>query len=120
MPAQDQSLDLGEKQVKDLIEPETAITWDGLDGTVTGTIKKLDSWPEWGAPDGGHFLPVELGEQYEGKKITLLGAEVATKTAQDRKWVLKVDKAVEQHKKFTFKDGKEIIATIDPSNATLE
>ena len=70
VPAQGQLLDLGGKKVEDLIGPETTIQWSGTDGTVTGSIKKLDTFPEWGAPDGGHFFPAELDEQYEGMEIT--------------------------------------------------
>lgn len=119
IPAQGQSLDLGEKHVSDLIGPETRIQWSGTDGTVVGPIKKLDEWPEWGAPDGGHFFPVELDSQYEGMNITMEGVTVPEKSAVDLKWVLKVDEAHAQRKKFTFKAEGEEIFTLDFSQAEL-
>ena len=120
VPAQGQLLDLGGKKVEDLIGPETTIQWSGTDGTVVGTIKKLETWPEWGAPDGGHFFPLELDEQYEGMEITLKGVSTPEKTAEDRMWVLQVDEAKKQGKKFTFEAEGEPIFNLDLSKAELQ
>lgn len=119
IPAQGQSLDLGDKYARDLIDPDTKIQWNGTDGTVIGTIKKLDTWEEWGAPDGGHFFPLVLDSQYEGMEITMEGVTVPSKTAQDLKWVLQVDEAHAQRKKFTFKAEGEEIFKLDLSQAEL-
>lgn len=119
IPAQGQSLDLGDKHVSDLIGPDVSIQWNGIDGTVQGQIKNLEEYTAWGAPDGGHFFPLELDSQYEGQEITVEGVTVPSKTERDRKWVLKVDEAHTQHKKFTFKTGGETIVTLDFSQADL-
>ncbi len=119
IPAQGQSLELGEKKVSDLISPETKIQWDGTDGVVIGTLKKLDEWTEWGAPDGGHFFPVELDSQYEGMEITVEGVSTPEKTAAERLWILQADEAHTQRKKFTFKAEGEEIFTLDLSQAEL-
>ena len=117
VPAQDQGLNLGEKTVKELIEPGTAIEWDGTDGTITGQLKKVEAWEEWGAPEGGHFFPLKLDSRYDGKSVTVEGT--VKRSATDLLWVLKVDEAVNASKKFTITAEDLPPVTLDASKATL-
>lgn len=101
-----------------LIGENAAIAWSGTDGKVTGDIKNIaEPWTDFSA-DGdntGHFFPIELDQKYEGKKITVIGKR--QKTVQDRFWVLRVENA--KSNKFTFKQGDDVLFTLDFSGATL-
>lgn len=104
------------KQVSDLLDDDVNVAWSGIDGVVTGTLKKVDSWTEFSDNDeeqSGHYFPVSLDSQYAGKPITVIGS--TTKTETDTEWVLRVDKC----KKFTFKCDGEVILTLDFFTATM-
>lgn len=122
MTPQSQSLNdygVGEtKTVSDLIGENVTIQWTGTNGKVMGDIKKIDDpWTDFSLSDNtGHFFPVELDEQYEGERITAIGAR--QKTVTDRKWVLRVENA--KSNKFTFKKGSDTLFVLDFSEATLK
>lgn len=102
----------------DLIGENVAIKWSGTDGAVTGDIKHIaEPWTNFNASgdNTGHFFPIELDAKYEGQKITVIGKR--QKTAQDRFWVLRVENA--KNNKFTFKQGDDVLFTLDFSGATL-
>lgn len=109
--------DLGGKTVGSLIGGTAKITWDGLNGAVTGEIKKVESWQDFNPNNpeeqSGHYFPVKLAEQYTGEEITVQGA--AEKKATDLWWVLRVDVT----KKFTFKAQGETLFTLDFSGAEM-
>lgn len=104
------------KKVSDLIENDVAISWNGVDGTVNGTLKKVENWSEFSSAEkeqSGHFFPLSLDAQYASKPITVIGSN--TKTATDTEWVLRVDDC----KKFTFQCEGKTILTLDFSKAVL-
>ena len=105
------------KNVSDLISDNVRISWDGVNGTVTGDIKKVENWTQFNVSDpneqSGHFFPVSLASKYKGQEITVTGSKV--KKAFDTEWVLRVD----DQKTFTFEcDGKTIFV-LDLTKATL-
>lgn len=115
--AQSQSLGNLGKNVSDLIGADVKISWTGIAGKVSGTVKKVEGWSEFSTvteDQTGHFFPVKLDSQYQGKPITLIGNE--TKTETDTEWVIKVDKA----KNFTFKQGEDTIVTLDLTGASMQ
>lgn len=105
------------KKVSDLIGNDVAVSWSGVNGTVNGTLKKVDGWTQFNgkveAEQSGHFFPLSLGDQYAGKEITVIGTK--TKKAVDTEWVVRVDDC----KKFTFQCDGETILTLDFSKVVL-
>lgn len=105
------------KKVSDLIGDDVAISWNGVNGTVNGTLKKVEGWEQFNGSEvdeqSGHYFPLSLDKQYTGKSITVIGNK--TKAAVDTEWVLRVDDC----KKFTFQCDGETILTLDFSKAIL-
>lgn len=107
--------------ISDIMENDVKVNWNGTNGNVIGTFpykSEFESFSTKPEEKSGHYFALELGDEYEGKPITVKGMQ--EKTAVDRKWVLRIDGVVEAGKKFTFStDGKQI-ATLDFANATLK
>lgn len=107
-----------EKTSSDLMGPDLTIEWDGIHGKVKGPLKNIsEPWEGYGTdPENntGHFLAIELDEQYEGEKITVIGKRQKTET--DRYWVLRKENA--KNGKFTFKKGSETLFDLDLSETT--
>ncbi len=107
---------MGDKTVSSLISADTSISWTGINGKVTGTLKNItDHWTEFDSDNSnntGHFFPIELDEQYEGEDITVIGK--SQKTVQDRMWVLRAENS--NKNKFEFKHNGEAIVNLDLSN----
>lgn len=104
------------KAVSDLIGDDVAISWNGVNGTVNGTLKMVEGWTQFSsdeAEQSGHYFPITLDSQYANKAITVIGNK--TKTAVDTEWVLRVDEC----KLFTFQCDGETIMTLDFSKAIL-
>ncbi len=120
VPGQGQALDyLGGKLVSELIGPDCAVEWNGVDGKVTGTIKKVTDFTAFSAKEkDGHFFPIDLAEAYEGLPITVDNGNGKPKTEKDRHWTLRVENI--KGDRVTFSTGGETIATLDLSGATLE
>lgn len=112
---------MGGKAVSELIDANVSIAWDGINGKVTGKIKQVEGWAAFSSVEdeqSGHYFPFELSERYEGKKITVIGAH--QKTAQDRKWVIRLDELMQGSKKLTAKVGSTVIFTLDFTGATMD
>lgn len=120
MPQSQTLTELGDKEVSELVDANVAINWNGLTGSVVGTIKAVIDWVEFNGVDteeqDGHFFPLQLDERYDGKTITVIGQK--TKSAVDTEWVLRVENALDN--KFTFQADGETIFVLDFSKATLE
>ncbi len=102
-----------------IMGPDVSIAWEGTQGTVTGafpqaTVKGFSALPE---QQSGHYFAFELDEQYEGQKVTVIGAH--QKTAQDRRWVIRLDELYAGSKKLTVKVAGETKFTLDFAGATL-
>lgn len=98
--------------MSELISDNVTVDWAGTSGKVKGDIKTIQNWTDFDSNtdnNTGHFFPIELDEQYEGKKITVIGSK--QKTAQDRYWVTRIENS--KNGKFTFKDGSDVIADLD-------
>lgn len=105
----------------DLMSADVSIAWTGISGKVTGNFKKVTEFTGFsGQPDQqeGHYFCFELDEQYEGQKVTVIGAH--QKTAQDRKWVIRLDELCAGTKKLTVKVSGVVIFTLDFTGATLQ
>lgn len=111
------------KNVSDLIGDDVAIAWNGVDGTVTGNLKNVTGWSEFNesntAEQSGHFFPITLDKQYEGKEITITKSDGKKKTAVDLEWVLRVDDYVSKNKPAVFECEGNVILSLDFSKATL-
>lgn len=120
MPRSQTLTELGDKEVSDLVDTDIAIKWNGINGSVVGTVKAVIDWVEFNGVDtdeqDGHFFPIQLDDQYDGKTITVIGQK--TKSAADTEWVLRVENALND--KFTFQVDGETIFVLDFSTATLE
>lgn len=105
------------KKVSDLIGDDISISWDGVSGTVKGTLNSVTEWKQFSNSEkeqSGHYFPISLDSKYSGKDVKVTGSKV--KTAQDTEWVLRVDDC----KQFTFEcDGKTILK-LDFNDATCK
>ena len=102
-----------------IMGPDVSIAWEGTKGSVTGNFPKA-SLPGFSTiPDeqSGHYFAFELDEQFEGEKVTVVGAH--QKTAQDRRWVVRLDELYESSKKLTVKVAGETKFTLDFAGATM-
>ena len=119
--SQDQSLsDMGGKQISEIMGADVSIEWTEYNGKVTGNFPKVEGWKDFSgveAEQSGHYFASELDEQYEGQKVTTIGAH--QKTAQDRRWVIRLDELYAGSKKLTVKVGGSTIFTLDFTGATL-
>lgn len=109
------------KQVSDLMSDDVAVAWTGTDGKVTGSFHKVTDFSGFSGSveeQEGHYFCMELDEQYEGQKVTVIGSR--QKTAQSRFWVIRLDDMVKASKKLTAKVGGETAFTLDFSQATLQ
>ena len=103
------------RTVGDLIGDDVQISWNGVNGYVTGSLKKVTGWTEFDESDPtGHFFPISLDERFKNKTIVLQGSKRVE--AKDTEWVIKVDKA----KVFTILCEGETIAVLDFNRATFE
>ncbi len=106
----------GGKTVSDLIGDDIKITWDGVKGSVTGELKKLDSWAEFDpAVSNGHFFPATLSAAYNGVPITVQKGD-SVKTLIDRNWILLVE---DKDVPITFSANDKVFLIFDFSGATL-
>lgn len=99
---------------------DVAVAWTGTNGKVTGNFPKVTGFTGFSnvpAEQDGHYFCFEVDEQYEGQKVTVIGEH--QKTAQDRKWVVRLDELYSSSKKLTVKVGGDTIFTLDFTGATL-
>lgn len=120
--AQNESVGYGEKTASELMNEDVDIQWNGTNGTVTGTFKKVTEWTELPKdPHEGHFFAMKIDEKYIGKPFTFIkgdedpGSTVQSATKDEMFWILCID----QNKKFTFKSGEDVIAILDFNGVTL-
>ena len=109
-----------DKTTTELMGEGVAIAWTGINGSVTGNfpnVSDFEGFSNKSEEQKGHYFCFELDEQYEGQKVTVIGAH--QKTAQDRKWVIRLDELYAGSKKLTVKVGGETIFTLDFTGATL-
>lgn len=110
----------GDKTSSELMGADVAVAWTGTDGKVTGNFPKVTGFTGFSdkpAEQDGHYVCFELDEQYEGQKVTVIGAH--QKTAQSRYWVIRLDELWEGIKKLTVKVGGEVKFTFDFTGATM-
>ena len=90
------------------------IQWDGVKGTVKGTINWYDGESDKDnskIKTAGNYYPLVLSDFYVGQKNTVNG-----KTAQEYEWIVNVTKT----KKITVKLGEKTIAVLDFSEAEFK
>lgn len=106
----------GGKTVSDLIDDNIKITWDGVKGSVTGELKKLESWVEFDpAVSNGHFFPATLSAAYNGVPITVQKGD-SVKTLIDRNWIVLIEN---KDVPVTFSADGKVFLIFDFSGATL-
>lgn len=79
------------KSVSDLIGSDVKVS---KDGAVTGTLKHVSGW-KWFNPSDtseqtGNYFPFKLGDDYNGKDVTVTREGGKEKTAQDTEWIVRV------------------------------
>lgn len=125
VPDQSQSMGTGtEKQASDLIGEDAAIQWDGLDGTASGEVKNLEDFSELFGDDQktGHFFPLAIDKQYQGKELTISGrtdGDRKVKVDSDLLLIVRIENLTPE-KKVTVKDDKEaVVFTVDFTGSQL-
>lgn len=116
VPAQSQAL-LG-KKVSDLISTDTKVY---ADGSVVGTLKYVDSYPQFSsvaAEKKGNYFPLKLTKTGEKMTIKKNGAAALDKTEMDfdEDIVLRVDG---QSTTFTIEVDSSPVVTLNFKKATL-
>lgn len=113
-----------EKQASDLIGADAAIQWDGLDGTASGKVKNLEDFSElFGDKEkSGHFFPLAIDAQYQGKELTVSGrtdGDLKVKIDSDLLLIVRIENLTPE-KKVTVKDDKEaVVFTVDFTGSQL-
>lgn len=109
------------KRVSDLVTPDTYL---GTDNKIHGTVKKVEGYTEFSgdkSEQNGHYIPIKLASEYEGKEITCVGSDSKPKKAVDTQWTLRLDKLDGDSKSITFKDGEtEIMKIVGADEGVLE
>lgn len=134
MYSSEDDIGYGALKAKDIMGDDVRVSWNGVEGTVTGTFKKVESWeglPDKGATGEapklpGHFFAIKFeGGKYLGKPFDFAktkgdGSDEKTShkdaaTDDEMFWVLNID----EYKKFSFKSDGELIASLDLTRAVL-
>lgn len=98
------------------------LTATGKTLKATGTVNKIDSWPEFSnTPEqqSGHYLPLELPAKYLNQKVTIGGINSKKSvTLKDDTILITRMEHISDKKTFTltFTDG--LIVTVDASGVT--
>ena len=115
VPEQGTSTDLGEMKVSGLVGADVAV---GPDGCVTGTVKFVESWPEFNVANveeqSGYYFPFHLDDTYKGKPITVQREGGQSKTATDQDWILRLTDG--KNTVYTVKDGETEIVKLSFDN----
>lgn len=111
----DQTKDFGRfGKTTDYLEDGLSISWDGVKGTVSGTIKWYDGKSDEAntkIKTAGNYYPLVLSEYFKGKDVT-----VNNKTAKEYEWIAKLD----DKKKITVLLDDKVIAILDFASATIK
>ena len=97
----------------DYIDDGLTIQWDGVKGTVKGTINWYDGESDADnskIKTAGNYYPLVLTDYFKGKDVTL-----NNKTAKEYEWIVKLD----DKKKITVLLDDTVIAILDFSSATI-
>lgn len=108
----------GAVHVSDMITPDTGIEEDG---SVVGTIKYINSFPEFSnnpEEQKGNFFPIHLDDKYSGKPITVKrnGGETS-KTEEDLDWILRIPN---KDAAYTFEADSAQIMQLNFKKATIK
>ncbi len=116
IPSADQSL-YG-KTAGDLMRDDVTILEDG---TTVGTFPYVESFTGYSddaAEQEGHYIWIRLGEEYEGKPITVTNSgNGKTKTVADRDWVIRLK---DIKTTVEFKSEETTIIKLSFEGATFE
>ncbi len=111
-----------EKTVSDLIGDDVSIAWNGIEGKVTGSIRKIsEAWTAFSktGANTGHFFPLLLDSRYSGEDITVVGS-TGEKTEKDLKWIIRLDDLMtKKNGILEFKVKGSTILRLDFSKANL-
>lgn len=97
----------------DYLDDNVSIAWDGVKGTVSGTIKWYNENSNEAATQiksAGNYYPLVLTDYFKDKNVT-----VNNKTAKQYEWIAKLD----DKKKITVLLDDTVIAILDFSSATI-
>lgn len=92
------------------------VTWDGINGKVTGTLKYYKSGAEMLKTEG-HWLPVVLDQWFKTQQrnvAVFVDTEKVNKGETD--WLVHLDS---KEKPITVKDGETVVAKLDLTGLTL-
>lgn len=107
------------KNYSDMVDEDVKILTGGV---VTGHIKYLSGYEAaFPSRPEGHFFPVSIGKEYEGKKIVCKresGEGGTEKTSEDLDWVLFLTDGGDSVFSFKTEDGEPIV-TLSFNKAVL-
>lgn len=105
-----------------MISEDVSISWKGISGEVSGTIKYVPDFESlFGETEkNGHFFPVKFDDKYKGKSVELSGRSNENRTVtidDDLLLVQRIENLSEEKILIAKVDGKEIF-TLDFSKVT--
>lgn len=111
---------MGNKNISDLIDEDVSLSWNGVEGSVTGNIKYVSDYSElFGKKEkSGSFFPLVLSDAYSGKDITVQREGGDAKTVADTEWILRLTDGNKTEYNITCGDVQ--IAHLDFSGAIIE
>lgn len=117
IPAQERSFGAF-GQASKFIDAGLSINWSGVNGTVTGEIKKVEGeYGFSGGEENGHFYPLVLCDYYKGKSVTVDATQ--PKTDDEFEWIIYLDKVKAADGKVKVSYNGKQIAVLDFTKATL-
>lgn len=123
VPAQTLDLKLGTMKVSNLIGTDVKLDIQDEDVKVTGTLHKVDSWPEFSTTDNtGHFFPFKLPAVCKGQKVTTGGRTAGDRTVTIDEGLLLVVRIenLTEAKILTLTMNGETFMKADFTKATME
>lgn len=108
------------KTVSEMVTPETYL---GNDGKIHGEVKKIEGFTEFSnvaKEQKGHYIPIKLADEYEGKDVKITLSNKNTKTVKDTDFVIRVDDATDESPIKLTVDEKDIVTIKKQDDAVLD
>lgn len=106
----------------DLMGTDFAIKFNGALGKATGSVKKVSTLSLFPGVTDGHYIAFQMTGQYPGKELKLVSSSEEEKTvsADDRDFVIRVDKYKSLKKNVKVKADGIVVVEIDVTGVTLK
>lgn len=106
----------------DLMGTDFTIKFNGALGKAKGSVKKVNTISLFRGVTDGHYIAFQMTDQYPGKELKLVSSSEEEKTvaAEDRDFVIRVDKYKSLNKNIKIKADGIVVIEIDVSGVTLD